>query len=135
MVSLAQYRGLAATLMLLAILQFEGLHWVGFYAASKAVQSFKAARSQGVIAAIQRIPKGSGKCAFCKKIQLAKTSAEKQQQQQRAAMQQLHGSSFLFDAMEFAVSVPVYDAGRSSADTRPWDVRGETPPTPPPQLA
>ena len=135
MSSLAKYRKVSVALMLLALLQCGGLHWVGLYTASRAIQNYQTVRSTGWLAAVQRLPKGSGNCGFCQKIQSAKTNEDKQKGQQQTVMQQLQGSSFILDTVKFAVSVQVFHAGRSSTVLRPWHIRGETPPTPPPRLS
>ena len=137
--SLAKYRKISVALMLLALLQCGGLHWFGLYTAAKALQSFKTARSQGMMAAIQGIPKVSGTCGMCRKIHMAKTQENAQQPhrqpQQKTESQQVQGLNFVIDARGFIPFIQVRHSDRMSPLVSPWQVRGETPPTPPPRLA
>ena len=134
--SLTRHRKIPVGLMMLALLQCAGLHWVGLYTAAKTIQTYNTMRSQGVAAAIQRIPMVSGTCGLCQKIRMAKTRENQEQpKQQQASLQQLQGLNFVLDARGFTPFVKVNYTGRLSTLIYPWQVRGESPPTPPPRLA
>jgi len=125
-----------ATLVLAAfLLQSGGLMWVGLYATSRAVQAVQTARTAGIVAALQRVPKGTGKCDFCKKISRGKAAEDEQKSRQAAAQIELQPPVFSFEPSRFSFARFFFNAGYPSPASLRWHSRADCPPVPPPRAA
>jgi hypothetical protein len=129
------YRRLSVALMLLALVQCMGMHWMGFYAASRAIHSYQTVRAQGLVAALERLPQGRGNCGFCKKIQAAKMREAQQKQQQQTTLEPVQTWAFTHEQIAFCFTVLVCHVGCKAENTAVWHIRSLAPPTPPPKFA
>ena len=121
--------------MLLAILQWMGSVWAGFYAASKAIQTYRHVLKSGYVTALLVLPQGSGNCDFCKHITQAKKQHEEQQRQNRTVFEQFQMMNLFFESQTLVHFVQMPGADLLSIDNPSWNIRAESPPAPPPRKA
>jgi hypothetical protein len=122
---------LAVVVMLLAAIQLVGLPWAALLAASKAAQTYRTARQQGVLAALKSVPKGKGTCGTCKKIRLAKAKADQRREPLSTGLQWMPAV-----LPPGATTMPVHRPARHApAAVACWMARAESPPIPPPRLS
>lgn len=121
--------------VLLLVAQFTGIPWVGLQGVSKAIQTYRNVRQQGLFLALKQVPKGKGNCGLCQTIRIAQG---RQQQQQ-----QMNGATSAWLPALIPALLPTVETVRPLvAGGSVWCVAGvkppsrsETPPTPPPRLS
>ena len=117
--------------MLLTALQLVGLPWVGLFAVSKTVQTYRNLRWEGFTAAVQRIAQGKGNCSLCRKVRVAQAQ---ERQQPRDVESNLQWTPAILPASVTVRPLLAAHDGLTEAAVM-WVARAEPPPFPPPRLS
>jgi hypothetical protein len=126
---------IAALMLLVLLLQGGGVFWCALYAGSKAVQTLRTTRAEGVLLAIKQLNKSSGKCNLCKSIGAAKGKEDQQRSNSPSELSQLQSLVFSHDVREFEFSVALTTRNFPSLRISAWHSRADRPATPPPRTA
>ncbi len=117
----------------LLLLQCCGGVWVALYAVSKSYQTYRTAKVAGVLAAIERLPKGKGNCSSCSRIAKAKARDDAQQKQTKANLKELLSLAFHAERARWVPAVSFFSKDYETVSGPFWCGRKDRPPYPPPR--
>ena len=120
--------------MLFALLQSGGVSWLFFSSASKAYQTYKNIKKDGLAHAIEQFPTGKGKCGGCKKI--AKLKAQSDQQQKESPCLAFFGGGVddFVKTAESPITPNLFLVATCQNGNQQADARGSPPLVPPPKI-
>ena len=126
-------RIVACLMIAVLLLQCGGGVWVALYTVSKTYQTYRTAKVAGVLAAIERLPKGKGNCGVCTRVAKAKARDDAQQRQTKANIKEMISFAFFAPQDVWHGSAEFSCEEEFSAWVPRGDIRGERPPFPPPR--
>lgn len=115
------------------LLQCGGGLWVALYAVSKSYQTYRTVQTAGVLAAIERLPKGKGNCGACARVAKAKGRDDAQQKQTKANIKEMLSLAFFVQQVAWRVGVKFSCEEDFVACSQSGEMRGDRPPFPPPR--